>query len=1328
MRPGDLFAGRFELDRVAGSGGMGAVYRAVDRETGEPVALKVGLHAETEQAEQTERFRREARVLAGLHHPAIARHVAHGVTAEGRQYLAMEWLDGEDLAARLRRGPLGLDESLALAARAAEALGAVHLRGVVHRDVKPANLFLPGGDVAAVKILDFGIARAPDVTYTLTHPDAPVGTPAYMAPEQVRGEPDIDARADLYALGCVLFECLTGRPPFAGVHVVALLTKVLFEQAPRLREPWPGAPPALDALLSRLLGKDRRLRPGDALAVAAELRAPEIREASAAPLSPSVGLTTAERRLVSVVLAARRAEPARPPQPAQAVASEASTAPARGLTHQRRWPLALLREIRRTADLHGARVELLRDGSIAALLTGAEAPTDLAASAARCALSLKALVQASDVALATGWEVVDGTQPLGPVIDRAVANLTAAERGAEEALRPIAIDAMTASLLGPRFDVAHGERGAALLGEQEPLEEARALLGKPTPFVGRSSELRWLELLVDQCASEPCAQAALVIGAAGVGKSRLRIELARRMRGREAPPQIWTAQGDAVRAGAPLGLLAQVVRRAAQIAEGEPRELAREKLAARVARSVDAAEQARVTEFLGEVIGAPFPDADRRELRAARQNPMLMADQVRRAWLTFLEAECRAGPVLLLLEDLHWGDLPTVQLVDAALGQLRSRPLLVLGLGRPDVDEVFPGLWAERGATAMRLGALPALACERLVRAVLGEQAPAEQVEGLVRRAAGHPFLLEEMLRVAAEGAEGAEGRDAGEAPETALAMVQARLEGLDLEARRALRAGSLLGEVFWWGAVARLLGVDRDDAALAGCLLALEQQEWIARRPASRFPGEVEYVFRHGLVRDAAYTMLTEADRRLGHRLTSEWLEHAGERDALVLAGHCERGGEPERAVRWLCAAAEEALRGNDLAAALARAERGAASGAGGRELGALRLVQAEAHLWRGELSATEARATEAVALLEPGSGAWYRALTAALIGAGKQGAVDRAGAWAARLAATAPAEGALSAVVLCLSGGAAELMLANQHATADALLEQSLRLAGDPPAVDDEAAGGLHQTVGFRAALAGDHAAAVDALEVAVGAFERAGDRRQACAVQLNMGFMLTELGALERAEQLLRAAVVQATRMDLHEVLATARQNLGHTLLQAGQIDEARALLEQAIDASRRQGNRRMEGLSRAYLARAALLSGDGEAAAREAGAAAALLDVAPLLRAVALAILARARMGGGPEGAAEALLHAQEAFRLIEDAGMAEEGESLIRLTYAEALRAAGERERAAQVIEAARSRLLERAAKIGRPALRQSFLESIPENARALALAAAWALERQGAVA
>ncbi|HLM72944.1 MAG TPA: serine/threonine-protein kinase, partial [Polyangiaceae bacterium] len=203
MRPGELFAARFELEGVTGAGGMGEVWRALDREIFQPVALKVILRS---TPDQIARFRREAQVLAELQHPGIARYVAHGVAEGGRHYLAMEWLEGEDLAARLARGPLGIEESLGLAERIADTLGAVHAQGIVHRDIKPSNLLLPGGQIERVKVLDFGIAHIEDATHRLT--DAPIGTPAYMAPEQVRNEASIDARADVYALGGVLFECL----------------------------------------------------------------------------------------------------------------------------------------------------------------------------------------------------------------------------------------------------------------------------------------------------------------------------------------------------------------------------------------------------------------------------------------------------------------------------------------------------------------------------------------------------------------------------------------------------------------------------------------------------------------------------------------------------------------------------------------------------------------------------------------------------------------------------------------------------------------------------------------------------------------------------------------------------------------------------------------------------------------------------------------------------------------------------------------------------------------------------------------------------------------
>jgi serine/threonine protein kinase len=157
MRPGTVVADRFELDGLAGAGGMAAVYRARDRTSGQLVACKI---VRTHGADHVARFEREAQLLAELSHPHIVRYVAHGRTADGALFLAMEWLHGEDLATRLARpAPLAVAESVALARRVADALAVVHARGAVHRDVKPGNIFLPDGDPAAAKLLDFGVAR-----------------------------------------------------------------------------------------------------------------------------------------------------------------------------------------------------------------------------------------------------------------------------------------------------------------------------------------------------------------------------------------------------------------------------------------------------------------------------------------------------------------------------------------------------------------------------------------------------------------------------------------------------------------------------------------------------------------------------------------------------------------------------------------------------------------------------------------------------------------------------------------------------------------------------------------------------------------------------------------------------------------------------------------------------------------------------------------------------------------------------------------------------------------------------------------------------------------
>jgi predicted ATPase len=212
---------------------------------------------------------------------------------------------------------------------------------------------------------------------------------------------------------------------------------------------------------------------------------------------------------------------------------------------------------------------------------------------------------------------------------------------------------------------------------------------------------------------------------------------------------------------------------------------------------------------MGEMTGTPFPDAESVQLRAARRDARLMADLIRHAWGRLIAAECGAHPVLLVLEDLHWGDLPSVKLIDAALRDHKGRPLIVAAFGQPATHDVFPKLWAERGLSEIRLGELTPRAAEQLARRALGDGAEPRVIAQLVERAGGHPFFLEELIRAVAEGR-------GEQLPQTVLAMVEARLSALPADARRVLRAASVFGDVFWGGGVEHLLG-DAEEALRVG-------------------------------------------------------------------------------------------------------------------------------------------------------------------------------------------------------------------------------------------------------------------------------------------------------------------------------------------------------------------------------------------------------------------------------------------------------------------------------------------------------------------------------
>ena len=1287
MQPGDLVGDRFELGEVAGSGGMGAVHRAVDRATGESVAVKVLREVASEHGD---RFGREIRVLAQLRHPGIVRYIADGKTAAGMQWLAMEWLDGEPLGHRVRRTGIAASEAVALVRRVGEALGAAHDRGVVHRDVKPSNLFVVRGDLARVKLLDFGVARVGDGDRFATRTGVMIGTPGYMAPEQARGDRDVGPRADVFALGCVLFELLTGEHAFVGDNVMAVLAKILLEDAPRVAELRPELPHELDELVSRMLAKQPAERPADGSALAAALAALGTLEAiEIGPITPRKSLTTSERRLLSVVLigAGDNYDTI-----AESVADSPTVTSQDISTEGESVVPMIYASLRATALEHGATLERLVDGSHVVTVAGSGSAGDQAMQAARCALALKEVAPTAPMALATGRGVLAGRWPVGEAIDRAARLLGKAAAG-------VRVDDVTAGLLDVRFELGGDAAGLVLIAERDVVETARTLLGKATPCVGRDRELGALVGLYEECISEPIARAVVVVGPAGIGKSRVRVEVLRRVHAMGEPVEVWIGRGDPLRAGSPYGMIAPALRRAAGIRDGEPVDVRRQKLRARVLRNASAPLEKTLL-FLGELIGAPFDDEDQPHLRAARHDPLLMAEQIRQAFVHFVTTELAAQPLVIVLEDLHWGDLPSVKLLDAALRELIDRPLFVLALARPEVHELFPKLWIERGAHEMRLDELTKKGSERLVRGVLGDTATDALVARLVEQAAGNAFYLEELIRATAEGK--------GDAmPETVLAVVQSRLERLELDARRVLRAASVFGQRFWRGGVMALLGDAARATGTEEWLDELCERELVARVAPPRFPEQDELQFRHSLVREAAYAMLTDADRKLGHQLAGEWLAAAGEGDPVALADHFERGGDGPRAAVLYRAAAEQALAACDFRGALARCDRAVACDG---ESGQIALVRAEAHRWLGELAESATHARAALAALPRGTVQWFAAANEAAEASGKLG--DRASLEAvAELLREAHSDRTtLGARVTATANAAFQLFSYGSHALAQILLDLVEHVA---PAVEEPAIlARIYQARSSRSMFTGDAGAYLESELAAFAAFERAGDLRYACVQRGHVGYAWLELGAYAEAEEALRDALARATALGLQNVVATAKHNLGRALAARGELVEAARVEGEAVAAFDAQGDRRLAGGARLYLG--AIYYEQGEFAAAEREVALALTGSQLPMQAQMRATLARILLASGR--VVNALAEARAAMKILDDLGAIEEGEALVRLVLAEALLGSDQRDEARAVIGVAGTRLLGRAERISDPRYRKMFVERIADHARTIELA------------
>jgi eukaryotic-like serine/threonine-protein kinase len=332
LEAGAVVANRYELERVVGEGGMGVVWAASDRKTGNRVALKFLREDRASDVRHQERLLREAKAAAAVRHPNVA--TVHEVleTATGRPFLVMDLLQGEPLAARLARdGTLPLPECARVLGAVVDAIQAAHGSGIIHRDLKPENIFLLGAGTSppSVRVLDFGIAKTverEDTTHapSLTTTGTMLGTPYYMAPEQIFGDNDVDGKADVWALGVVLYECLSGKRPTQATGVGQVLKVIMNDAIPPLSEVAPDVPTDVAALVSKMLSRRRDDRP-DLTQVRAVLA-----DAASRPSRPSI--PTPSRRPSGPTLDSMAIAPISsrtpPASSRQTVASAVATPPA----------------------------------------------------------------------------------------------------------------------------------------------------------------------------------------------------------------------------------------------------------------------------------------------------------------------------------------------------------------------------------------------------------------------------------------------------------------------------------------------------------------------------------------------------------------------------------------------------------------------------------------------------------------------------------------------------------------------------------------------------------------------------------------------------------------------------------------------------------------------------------------------------------------------------------------------------------------------------------------------------------------------------------------
>jgi len=1261
-------AGPYRLVGLIGGGGMGVVHRAIGPD-GTVCAVKT-LRADLVDPKAVRRFAREASVR--ISHPNVLRVLDDGTDPDGTPYIVFELLEGENLERRFRAGALSPRETVDLGLQACEGLAAAHAAGIVHRDLKPANLFLC--DDGTLKVLDFGIAllpSAPKVTAT----GMVLGTPAYLSPEQGRGTLELDPRTDVWAMGAVLYEALTGSPPFESDSFFGTVVSILTEPVPPLAAKAPDVPPSLVALVHRCLAKDRDARFADARALADALRSVDDPEAAEALMvgAPTIQLPTksptipaGEERIVAVLLA-------------------------EGVTDY-----GLVEKAIR--DRGGEPLSRFR-GSVLGLFGATHWAGDEASRAVDAALEVRPHVDR--VAVASGRAASSAGGIAGAAVN-------AAERGCRSDLDGVALDPPTARTVETRFTVQQIADGLfEVLGQRPPSWlsprpiEADALLG-------REAQVGQIRFALETVLSEGRAMTVLVTGPAGIGKTALRQELEHLIAETEEPIRVFVARAEPIHQQTAWSFVASLIRRRTvarsadagwpSIDHGAPLDQRREAVARLAAEAIaDPGQARRCADFLGEIVGVPMPDNVR--LQAARADPRLMADQIRLAVQDWLGGHAAHGCMALLLEDVDWADAASLDLLEQVVDGLEENPLLVFATARKVPDRHDRRLLSSHDTVAIRLKGLPRAVIGRLASTVIGRPLPERVTDLLAERTEGNPLFVRELVLALAEQNK-LEAADLSEQPLplSVEAAVQSRLDLLTPEERELCKRASVFGRPFSAEEL-EALDVSGADALLT----ALRRRDVVTRHAAG--VGRRVYTFRSSLVRDVAFNTIAPEARAALRRAIATHLEGAEGADLEEIARHHDLGGSGERAAEFWARAALAAAERGDSPSVTRCSDRAIELGAPESERWALHMARAEAHrflLQRDEQN-DELQAALACAADDVQRAAARRQIAFWLSRAGR---VEDAIEVGSRAVADADASADSTSRALARCTLAQAQIVLGRMEEADALLqtadELSLR-AG--PVVRAQVAEGR----AFSASAQGDVGRMREAWAATVELYREAGHIREAASNEQNLADAYNRVGAFAEAEEALREALEGCRRVGNRVGEAYALANLGYARTMSGRVGEALESLAQAERLATEMEDARLGVAVRIYRARALLRSGSHESAASEAASAA---EDAEKLGLSSLAVSGHALAAQAfleCDRIEEALARSAEALAMRDALGGIEEDEAEVFVTRANALESAGRTDEARGVRRGGVERLLAVAARIEDATARERFLHDVPAH-------------------